>query len=720
MSAQFPVLTELSLVIGAAAVAAVTFQRARLPIVLGYMVAGLVIGPHGTGQVSDPHLVEVLSELGVILLFFTIGLEFSIRTIARVGLPTLFTAAIEVALVTIVAYAAALALGLPSLHAIFAATAVSISSTMLVVKGLEEHQLTGPKANARDRSVAELIFAIIVVEDLVAILLLAVMTGVAKGASPSAVDIAVTLGKLAGFLVAMVAAGLLIVPRMMRMVARLQHPELLLITSLGVCFVMVWVAGYAEYSVALGAFVAGMLVSESGKGHDVDALVRPFRDVFAAIFFISVGMAIVPADIQAHWLEILVISIVVMIGKAGGVSVAAFLTGNGLRRSVQVGFSLSQIGEFSFILIGVGVATKVIPTHLLSIIAGVSCVTAMFGSSQIRYSGQVASWVDARLPKSISTFVTFYESWVARLTSSPKSERRMRRLRRPVVFLLVDAMMLVAVVIGAAMARAKIVTWLTTTAGIGADWAFMILVGVTIVIAGMFGVGIVNRALQIARLLASQMIPGAVETAELPKAADAVSPPSLDLGRAPRRALVVTIELAIVSIVGLPIAAVIQPFVPGGGIVVICMIGILALIARRSISDFESHVRAGSALIVEVLSRQTGKRPGTEDGQAAPELTEVEALLPGFGGLTPIVIGSHSPAIGRSLADLDLRAKTGASVLAITRGGEGNANPSPRDLLQEGDVLAVAGSAEAVTAARELLVGVEPVSAPAVPAPELA
>ncbi|MGE3543596.1 MAG: cation:proton antiporter [Kofleriaceae bacterium] len=707
MSAQFPVLTELSLVIGAAAVAAVAFQRARLPIVLGYMVAGLVIGPHGTGKVSDPHLVEVLSELGVILLFFTIGLEFSIRTIARVGLPTLFTAAIEVALVTIVAYAAALLLGLSSLHAIFAATAVSISSTMLVVKGLEEHQLTGPKAGPRERSVSELIFAIIVVEDLVAILLLAVMTGVAKGASPSAVDIAVTLGKLAGFLIAMVAAGLLIVPRMMRMVARLQHTELLLITSLGVCFVMVWVAGAAEYSVALGAFVAGMMISESGKGHDVDALVRPFRDVFAAIFFISVGMAIVPGEIQTYWLEILVLSMVVMMGKAGGVSVAAFLTGNGLRRSVQVGFSLSQIGEFSFILIAVGVSANAIPSHLLSIIAGVSCVTAMFGSTQIRYSGRIASWVDARLPKSISTFVTFYESWVARLSSSPRSEPRMRRLRRPVVFLLIDALLLVAVVIGAATARVRIIGWLTNVSGISANFAFVILVAVTGVVAALFGLGIVNRALQIARQLAAQMIPGAVETSELPKVVDAIAPPSLDLGRAPRRALVVTIELAIVSIVGLPIAAVIQPFVPGGGIVVICMIGILALIARRSISDFESHVRAGSALIVEVLSRQTGKRPGTEEGSAAPELTEVEALLPGFGGLTPIVLGNQSPAIGRSLADLDLRARTGASVLAITRGGEGNANPSPKDLLQAGDVLAVAGSAEAIAAARELLLGLE-------------
>jgi CPA2 family monovalent cation:H+ antiporter-2 len=326
------------------------------------------------------------------------------------------------------------------------------------------------------------------------------------------------------------------------------------------------------------------------------------------------------------------------------------------------------------------------------------------GPAQIRHSGRVASWLDANLPKSISTFVTFYESWVAKLGTTPRTQGVFSRLRRPIAFLLIDATMLVAVVIGASTASGPISRWLSTKAGLEPKLASWTLIGAAALVGGLFALGIVRRAVQVARLLAAQMIPGAPELV-LPEPANAIVPPPMDLGRAPRRALVVTIELAIVLVIGLPIAVITQPFVPGGGIVILGMIGVLALIANRSITDFSSHVRAGSTLIVEVLARQASKRAGTEDG-ITPQLSEVEAMLPGFSGLTPILLNPAAAAVGRSLAELDLRAKTGASVLAITREGEGNANPSPKDLLRAGDVLAVAGSAEAVAAARELLLGV--------------
>jgi CPA2 family monovalent cation:H+ antiporter-2 len=158
---------------------------------------------------------------------------------------------------------------------------------------------------------------------------------------------------------------------------------------------------------------------------------------------------------------------------------------------------------------------------------------------------------------------------------------------------------------------------------------------------------------------------------------------------------VLTLELAIVLTLGLPLAVVVQPLIPGGGLVVLAIIALLALATRRSITDFEAHVRAGSALIVEVLGRQTAAD--------TPELAEARALLPGFEGLTPIALVVGAPAIGKTLVELNLRAQTGASVLAISRDGGGTANPSPTEPLRAGDVLALAGSAEAIAAARELL-----------------
>jgi CPA2 family monovalent cation:H+ antiporter-2 len=398
-----------------------------------------------------------------------------------------------------------------------------------------------------------------------------------------------------------------------------------------------------------------------------------------------------------------VLAVVLVLGKTLGVTIAAFLTGNGLRRAIQAGLSLSQIGEFAFIVIAVGVQAHVVRSELLPIVVGASCLTAISGSWQIRASGRFASWVDARLPKPIATFVTFYESWIARLRSSPTTHTFWRKLRRPLTMLVIDAALVLAVVIGTAVAWRPIVDGLVEY-GIDGRLAMAGVFGVAAISAGLFLVAIARGAVRLALLLASQIIPAAEPPPGSAGAAGSVAPgrPALDLGRAPRRALVLVLELAIVLVIGLPLAALTQPFVPGGGLVVLAAIVVLSFAARRSITDFDSHVRAGTALIVEVLARQSTEIPHAPS-QPGAQLAEVEALLPGFGGITPVALPIGAPAVGRNLAELDLRAKTGASVLAITRDGGGIATPSPREPLRAGDVLALAGSEQAIAAARALL-----------------
>ncbi len=682
------IIGSIVIVVGAAAMTALVFQALRAPVVLGYILAGLIIGPHVTGLVADESLVGTLSELGVILLFFTIGLEFSVRTIARVGLPTLMTVVIELALIATVMFGLGRVLGWTSTEAIFVALGVAIASTMLVVKGLEEHPV--------EPSAKELILAMMVVEDLLSILLLAILTGVASGSGLSAGALLRTLAELGGFLVGMIAAGLLIVPRAIRFVARYERADTLVVASLAVCFVFVWIAMRAGYSIALGAFVAGTLIAESGKGHDVDRLVRPFRDVFAAVFFVAIGMTILPVQIMEQWLAVVLVAAVLVIGKTTGVSIAAFLTGNGLRRSVQAGLALSQIGELSFIAVAIGIAAgpEVARPFLLPVVVGASCITAISGSFQIRCGGRVATWVAHKLPPGVGTFVSFYESWIARLRSVERPATAWRRVRRPVVTMIVDAALLVAVVIGAASLRPQ-VTSLLADRGIDENVSLAIVITTAVAVSALFGFGIARNAIRLARLLSREIIPARS---------------GLDLGRAPRRALELTLELAMVLAVGLPIAAITQPFVPGGGIVVLMAIGVLALATRRSITELEGHVRAGAALVVEVLARQVDHGRQGNHGHtksAEPDLDSVEALLPGLPAI-PIALVAGSPSVGKSLAELDLRARTGASVLAITRGSDGLANPSAHEALREGDVLALAGSGEAIVAAREVLLGTHP------------
>ena len=689
------VLLELVSVLGTAAVITILFQALRLPVVLGYVLAGLVIGPYvPVPLVADPALVHVMSELGVILLMFTIGLELPLSSIARVGVPAAVTALFEVGLVIAIGTLVARAVGFPPGPAVVAGACLGISSTMLVAKAFEERGWKG--------GFTDVVFAVLVFEDLIAILLLAIVAGITSGAGLAAPDVAALVGKLTGFLALMLVVGLLVVPRAMRWIARRARTETLLIASLAVCFGLAELAAYAGYSVALGAFVGGVLIAESGHGEATFELVKPFRDVFAMIFFVSVGMTIDPAMLLAEAPRIAVFAAVVLVGKPIGVSVGVFLTGRGVGPAVRSGLSLAQIGELSFVMAGIGGDRA-----LLAIAVGVSCATTITSPILIGNSERIAAWVAARLPRRIGTFVSFYESWLARLSSREGAaregaarERTMwRRFRRPVLALVADAALVTGIVIAAAMLGPRYVPQYLPLLGLEhwlSGWKLDALIaGIAIAVAAPFAFGMVRRIVILARRLALEVIPSS--GSGLPDAALTV-----DLGRAPRRALTVTFELAIGLGVAMPMAAALQPFVPGSIAVVLIAALAVVLVMRRSIADFEGHVRAGSELILELLSQPR---------QEAAPLAEVEAVLPGFGGTASHALGEGASAIGRSLAELDLRARTGATVLAIARGAGGEpgargvATPSPTEPLQRGDVLALAGSDEAIAAARKLLDG---------------
>ena len=516
------VLVELVIVLGTAAVVTVVFQALRLPVVLGYVLAGLLIGPHvPVPLVASPELVHVLSELGVILLMFTVGTELRLRTIARVGLPAAMTAVFEVALVIVVGTLVARALGFGALEALFAGACLGISSTMLVAKAFEELGWKG--------GFTELVFAILVFEDLIAIVLLAVLTGVASGSGLDAPELMRMLGRLGGFLALLLVGGLLVVPRVVRWIAARARAETLLISSLAICFAAAALASYAGYSVALGAFIAGVLIAESGHGHEVWGLVRPFRDVFAMVFFVSVGMSIDPAELAGEAGTIALLTAVVLVVKPIGVAIGALFGGHGLRAGVRAGISLSQIGELSFVIAGLGVASGVARPSLLAVAVGVSCVTTLTSGFAIARSERAASWVAHRLPGPIATFEVFYEAWLSRLRNRPESA--WGRLRRPAFVLVLETSAVIAIVIAAATVAPRLAARL----GLEGTAASIAIVTVATALALLFVVSLVRRVVAIARLLAAEVIPHRGPVALGVDLGAVAAPVTLDLGLAPRR-----------------------------------------------------------------------------------------------------------------------------------------------------------------------------------------
>ena len=675
-------LVALATVLCVAAVTTVLFQWLKQPVVLGYLIAGLIIGPHvPVPLVADGAIVQTLSELGVILLMYSLGLEFRLKKLLEVGPTAGLTAIIESSAMIWLGFMTGRFFGWTRMESFFTGAIVAVSSTTIVAKAFNENAVKGP--------LRTLVVGVLVVEDLIAIVLMATLTAVASGRELSSAALAMMTGRLVAFLVGLVVVGLFVVPRAIRAVLRLNRPETTLIASIGLCFAVALLAQAFGYSVALGAFIAGTLTAESGEGHQIEELVRPVRDVFAAVFFVSVGMLLDPSLVADHWLAVLVLAAVVVGGKIVGVSLGAFLTGNGTRTAVAAGMSLAQIGEFSFIIAGLGRALGATQSFLYPVAVAVSALTTLFTPRLIRASGPAASFVDRHLPRRLQTFVTLYGSWVEELRAGATRPTLGAELGRRARRLALDGALLAMLLIATSLLLDRVVEFLVRVLAVSPLVANALVLGAAGVLGLPFCVGIVQMARRLGALLADAALPAKQAAA-------------LDLAAAPRRALVVTLQLAMVLLVGAPLLAVTQPFLPAlpGPLVLVALMMALGVAFWRSATNLEGHVRAGAEMILEVLAAQA---KSATRAPRADDLARVQELLPGLGAPTPMRLETTSPAVGKTLAELNLRGLTGATVLAITRDDGGVLIPSAAERLRAGDVLALAGTHEAVGAAAEML-----------------
>jgi CPA2 family monovalent cation:H+ antiporter-2 len=675
-------LNDLALIMCVAAVTTLLFQKLRQPVVLGYILAGMVVGPHlPVPLFADVSAAHALSELGVVLLMFSLGLEFSLRRLVRVAPTAGVVAVIQCSLMVWLGYLVGRAFGWSGYDSLFCGAAIAISSTTIIVKAFEEQKVA--------RSLSEVVFGILIVEDLIGILLLAILTTVASGSKVSPGALAVTVGKLVGFLAALLVGGMLIVPRLMRAVVRLHRNETTVVATVGLCFAFALLARYFGYSVALGAFLAGALVAESGAAKIIEHRIEPVRDVFAAVFFVSVGMLIEPRLVWEHAGAVVVLTVVVVLGKLLGVAVGAFVAGYGVRTSVQAGMSLGQIGEFSFIIAGVGVSLGVTGHFLYPIAVAVSAITTLLTPFLIRASGRAASFVDRRLPHSLQTYAALYGAWVQGLRATREHHTAWSRIRRLGRLLLIDAAVIAALVIAASRATGAAARWAHETMGLGPVITRVAIgaAAVALLLPFLFG------AVQIARALGL-----ALATEALPSAGAG----TVDLAAAPRRALLVTLQIAILLVAGVPIVAVTQPFVRGIEGMGLLLFGLALLVIPlwRSATNLQGHVRAGAQVILEALAAQSAT-----DAPVAAHDGPAPGTLPGLGNASAVRLAPSSPAVGRTLKQLDLRGLTGATVIAIDREADGVVYPTGDETLGAGDTLILTGTAAAVTSARELIAG---------------
>jgi CPA2 family monovalent cation:H+ antiporter-2 len=417
--------------------------------------------------------------------------------------------------------------------------------------------------------------------------------------------------------------------------------------------------------------------------------VEPLRDLFGGIFFVAIGMLLEPRAALAAWPVVLALSVAVLVGKSVGVTVGAFLSGRTVKTSVQAGMSLTQIGEFSFVMAAaVSAAALAGGVRLFNVAVAVAVLTASVSPLLIRASERIALFVDARLPRPLQTFVTLYGSWLelARQRRTATGERTFEA--RALLALLLDATLLAAIVIGATVNVEPLAAWLDRMTGLGGTYARLLVVAGAFAVSLPFAAAMVRVARRLGQRLAERAMP-----VPLGKA--------VDQARSPRRVLAASVQLAVVGVVGLILLAVTLPLVRGIGGPVILLLLVLAFLGVafwRSAADLEGHVRAGAEVAVHVLAKDAARPEAREE-----DLHTVERMLPGIGALAPITITPASRGAGRTLAELNLRGLTGATVVAIYRDGSRKVYPDGHERLEEGDVVAVAGSQHAVDAASRLL-----------------
>ncbi len=395
-------IRDLALILTAGAVTTLIFKKIRQPLVLGYIIAGFLVGPyfHLLPTVADNESIEIWAEIGVIILLFSLGLEFSFKKLVRVGGAASITALVEIAFITVAGYYAGKWMGWSTMDSLFLGGMLASSSTTIIIRAFDE-------LGMKTKQYARIVFGVLVVEDIVVILLMVLLSTIAVTQQFEGMEIVFTLTKLLFFLVVWFLAGIFILPTLLKRGKSLLDEETLLILSIGLCLAMVVLATMVGFSAELGAFIMGSIIAETTSAEKVEHLTKPVKDLFGAVFFVSVGMMIDPQAIVQYGWPVVIVTMLTLFGKLGSTTVGALISGQPLKQAVQVGMSMAQIGEFAFIVATLGLSLGVISDFLFPIAVGASAITTFTTPYLIKFSEPLYSFIERILPP----------RWIRRLNS---------------------------------------------------------------------------------------------------------------------------------------------------------------------------------------------------------------------------------------------------------------------------------------------------------------
>ena len=653
-------LQDLAVVLIVAGVVTLLFHRFKQPVVLGYILAGFIIGPHTPpfALITSQESINTLSEIGVILLMFSLGLEFSLRKLKKVGGTAVIAAVLEILVMGWVGYELGRTFDWNNTDSLFLGAMLAMSSTTVIIKVLNEMGRT-------KETFAQLIFGILIIEDILGIAMIALLSGIAMTGSLSVAGIGLTLGKLTVFLVVVLVIGLATVPRLFGYVAKFKSNEMTLVTALAFCFGVSLLAAKLGYSVALGAFVIGAVIAEAREIHRIETLVEPVRDMFSAVFFTAIGLLINPKMLMTHWAPILAITAAVVVCKVIACTSGTFLGGYDRGTSLRVGMSVAQIGEFSFIIASLGVTLKVTSDFLYPIAVAVSAITTLLTPYLIRSSDTVVKKLERISPRSLINVMSLYTQWVGQLGNNRHPNLAAKLTRGWILQMALNVTLMTGIFIAAVYLGQNPPAWLRelnlSSANLKAAlWFAAVVCSLPLFIA-------TTRKLQALGMLIAQTRVTKAAAGERTAAIQAMVTQVITIAG--------TVLLAFYVLV---LTSTLLPSLR----VLIALTALIALIAwllRRS--------------FIRVYSKAQAALQETMNQPSVPALavTVVPSVLR-EAVLETVQIAAGSPAAGKLIRELQLRTQTGASIVAIERSGQNILNPGPDEELQAGDQIVLFGS----------------------------
>ena len=405
MSSLPPIFLDLAIILITAGAITIVFKWLKQPLVLGYIVAGFFIGPYFPWfpAITDDSNVHVWSDIGIVFLMFALGLEFSIKKLKRVGATGAITALTELVIMFVIGNTVGHLLGMGNMDSIFLGCMLSISSTTIIIKSFDDLKL-------KQQRFTSTVTAVLVVEDLIAVLLLVVLSTLSVGKSFNGAELGLSLVKLVFSLIVWFTFGIFLIPTFLRWMRKWMTEETLCIVAVGLCFGMVVLADFAGFSTALGAFVMGAILSETIEADVIHRIITPIKNLFGAVFFVSVGMLVNPEVLVKYIGPILIIAGTIVVFKSLSATTGILLSGKPLKTAMQGGFCFCQIGEFSFIIAGLGLSYHVIDPNLYPIIVTVSILTTFVTPYMIKAGLPAYEWIYPKLPMRFKQALERYSS----------------------------------------------------------------------------------------------------------------------------------------------------------------------------------------------------------------------------------------------------------------------------------------------------------------------